>query len=97
MSTTSLLSLIGILYALHFTVLQMVRGGAPADCCGGCGAGGQPGGARPGHHQPPRAAQPQVSSSSLQPLHILLYHSKCNPNTDDWYLHYFIRICIMHR
>ena len=44
----------------------MVRGGAPADCCGGGGAGGQPGGARPGHCQPPRAAQPQVSSQ-LQP------------------------------
>ena len=44
----------------------MVRRGAPADCGGGCGAGGQPGGARPGHRQPPRPAQPQVSSQ-LQP------------------------------
>ena len=53
--------------AFIFAVLQVVRGGAPADSCGGCGAGGQPGGARPGHRQPPRPAQPQVSSSSLQP------------------------------
>ena len=45
----------------NFEGVQVVQRGAPTDCGGLCGAGGQPPGVPPVHHQRPRDPSHEVS------------------------------------